>query len=590
MSESAGTAYNSETVQREMMEQDVLLVGAGPANLACAIRLMQLVGKRNESAESRLEPQVTIIEKGAEIGHHQLSGAVMDPRGISELFADWKDRGCPVEAPVAADAMLKFKASGKAAKLLFVPPSMHNAGKYVVSLNKVVKWLAQQAEALGVNIFPGFPAADVLYDGQRVKGVRVRDTGVSKWREVKDGEFSAGADLTARVTVLGEGTRGSLAKHLVPKLKLDEGRNPQMYQIGVKEVWKLSEAGRKNLRPGDVFHTIGWPMPKNVFGGGWIYGMADGHASIGWVVGLDYADPTLDPHALFQEWKTHAFMRAILGGGELLHYGAKTIPDGGYFAMPKLSADGVLLVGDTAGFMNSMRLKGIHLAIKSGMMAAETIFECLRDNDFSAQRLHKYQNRFETSWAKKELWGVRNFRQGFQRGETFGFINTAVGLITGGRGLSGRLSAHADHEDYDKLPGQGGTTPPVPKSTFDDKLTFDKLKDVFYSGSKHNEDQPCHLQVTEPNVCVTKCAQEYGNPCQHFCPANVYEMVPKDEGKGGSPQLNREGEGRTTGAGLVLKINASNCVHCKTCDIKDPYQIINWVVPEGGGGPIYTNM
>lgn len=576
-----------DEIQREVMEQDVLLVGAGPANLACAIKLMQLVAKHNETAESKLEPQVTIIEKGTEIGHHQLSGAVMDPKGISELIPNWKDEGFPFESEVKRDAMIALSAT-KAGGPKFVPPSMRNHGKFIVSLNKVVKWLAQKAEAAGVNVFPGFPAAEVLYEENRVKGVRVRDMGVDKWGEVKEGEFMAGADLTAKVTVLGEGTRGSLAKHLIPKLKLDEGRNPQVYQLGVKEVWKLSEKGQQKLKPGDVYHTMKWPVPKDVFGGGWIYGMADGMASIGLVVGLDYKDPTLDPHALFQQYKTHPMLREMLDGGELLHYGAKTIPDGGYFSMPKLSADGVLLVGDTAGYLNSMRLKGIHLAMKSGMMAAETIFECLKSGDFSAAALHKYTNRFETSWAKAELWGVRNFRQGFQRGPTFGFINTAVGVMTGGRGLSSRLSSHHDHES--RKVATPGTTKPTDKSKFDDKLTFDKLKDVYYSGSTHEENQPCHLQVLQPDICITKCTQEYGNPCQHFCPANVYEMVPKDEGKGGSPQLNREGEGNANPQGLVLKINASNCVHCKTCDIKDPYQIINWVVPQGGGGPIYTNM
>ncbi|MCC6466319.1 MAG: electron transfer flavoprotein-ubiquinone oxidoreductase [Planctomycetes bacterium] len=590
MSDEHGTPYDPNAIERESMEMDVLLVGAGPANLALAIHLMNLVKKHNETAQTKLEPNVAVVEKAPEFGHHQLSGAVMDPRGISELMPDWKEQGFPLEAPVAGDAMMKLKPGGKAGKLPYVPAAMHNKGKFVVSLNKVVKWLAGKAEALGVNMFPGFPASDVLFEGERVKGVRVRDMGVNKWGEQKAGEFMAGANLLAKVTVLGEGTRGSLAKHLVTKLKLDAGRNEQVYQVGVKEVWKLSEAGKQKLKPGDVYHTMGWPMPKGVFGGSWVYGMAEGLASVGFVVGLDYKDATLDPHALMQQWKTHAFIKGFLEGGELLHYGAKTIPDGGYFAMPKLSADGVLLVGDTAGFLNSMRLKGIHLAIKSGMMAAETIFECLKDGDFSAQRLHQYQNRFEASWAKQELWGVRNFRQGFQKGELFGMMNVALGLITGGRGLSSRLTAHADYRDTRKLPGAGGTTKPADKSRFDDKLTFDKLKDVYFSGSTHNEDQPCHLQVTQPDVCVTKCAQEYGNPCQHFCPANVYEMVPKDEGKGMSPQLNRDGEGKATGAGLVLKINASNCVHCKTCDIKDPYQVINWVVPEGGGGPIYTNM
>ncbi|MCA8914250.1 MAG: electron transfer flavoprotein-ubiquinone oxidoreductase [Planctomycetes bacterium] len=575
-------------IEREVMEQDVLLVGAGPANLACAIKLKQLCAKHNETSENKLEPEISIIEKAPEIGHHQLSGAVMDPKGISELFPNWQEEGFPIESPVVNDAMIELSSQHKRGGPKFVPPAMRNHGKFIVSLNKVVKWLAEKAEAAGVNVFPGFPGAEMLYDGNRVKGVRVKDMGVDKWGEPKDGEFMPGGDLTAKVTVLGEGTRGSLAKHLIPKLKLDKDSNHQMYQIGVKEVWKLGEKGKQVLKKGDVYHTMNYPLPNGVFGGGWIYGMDNDMVSIGLVVGLDYKDATLDPHQLFQRWKTHDFLKSILGDGEVLHYGAKTIPDGGYFAMPKLTADGVMLVGDTAGFLNSMRLKGIHLAMKSGMLAAETIFECLKDGDFSAERLHKYQNAFETSWAKAELWGVRNFRQGFQLSEIFGMANTAAGLVTGGRGFFKRLHSEPDHELCSvETPG---TTPAQPASQYDDKLTFDKLKDVYYSGSTHEENQPCHLQVTKPDICVTKCTIEYGNPCQHFCPAKVYEMMPVDEAKGMSPQLNREGEGTPNAQGLVLKINASNCVHCKTCDIKDPYQIINWVVPEGGGGPVYTNM
>ena len=575
-------------IEREVMEQDVLLVGAGPANLACAIKLKQLIDKHNETASTPLEAEISIIEKAPEIGHHQLSGAVMDPKAIVELFPNWKDDGFPIESEVKNDAMIELKGAKKRSGPKFVPPAMRNHGKYIVSLNKVVKWLGEKAEAAGVNVFPGFPGAEMLYEGKRVKGVRVRDMGVNKWGEQKEGEFMAGGDLVAKVTVLGEGTRGSLAKHLIPKLKLNEGRNHQMYQIGVKEVWKLSEKGKQVLKTGDVYHTMSYPLPNGVFGGGWVYGMDNDMVSIGLVVGLDYKDSTLDPHQLFQKWKQHAFIAGILEGGEVLHYGAKTIPDGGYWAIPKLSADGVMLVGDTAGFLNAMRLKGIHLAMKSGMLAAETIFECLKDGDFSAERLHQYQNRFETSWAKEELWGVRNFRQAFQHSEFFGMANTAVGLVTGGRGLFKRLRSKPDHELG--LVATPGTTPAQDPAQYDDKLTFDKLKDVYFSGSIHEEDQPCHLQVTSPDVCVTKCTQEFGNPCQHFCPAKVYEMMPVDEAKGMSPQLNRDGEGKANAQGLVLKINASNCVHCKTCDIKDPYQIINWVVPEGGGGPVYTDM
>ncbi|MCK6439756.1 MAG: electron transfer flavoprotein-ubiquinone oxidoreductase [Planctomycetes bacterium] len=585
-----------ESPERETMEMDVLLVGAGPANLACAIRLKQLVEEHNKHhPDEQLAPEIYLIEKAAEIGHHQMSGAVLDPRAIKRLIPDWLDKGAPVEAQCGEanqDGFFMLKEGVEKLKPVFAPSYLHNRGNYVISLQKFAAWLGKQAESMGINIFPGFAGAEILYsaDGTKVEGVTTRDMGVSRWGERK-GEFQPGMDLRAKVTVLGEGTRGSLAKHLIPKLKLDEGRNPQIYQLGCKEVWKLSDEGRAMLKPGDVLHTMGWPLdPMKVFGGGWVYGMADGKASIGLVMGLDYSDPAFDPHAAFQKWKTHPWIAKLLKGGELLHYGAKTIPDGGYFSMPELTHDGVMLVGDTAGFLNGMRLKGVHLAMESGIMAAEAIFSCIKLQDFSKQSLHRYRNIFETSDAKKELWKVRNFRQGFTRGKLFGMANVAFGFVTGGMSLLGnRMSVpHIDGHSYEKL-ATPGTTPPTPKNRFDDKLTFDKLKDVYFSGTSHEEDQPCHLQVTDPDICVTKCYTEYGNPCQHFCPANVYEIVPKEQAVGASPQLDKEGKGKTTERGAVLKINASNCVHCKTCDIKDPYQVINWVVPEGGQGPVYSD-
>jgi len=587
----------SETIEREAMEMDVLLVGGGPANLACAIHLKQLVAAHNEAnPEDQLEPEIYLIEKGAEIGHHQMSGAVMDPRGIQKLFPDWRKRGAPIEAQCDPheneDGFFKLKEGKQSLKRVPVPPYLSNHGKYVISLQKFAAWMGQQAESMGVNIFAGFAGAEMIYggrDGMTVQGVITRDMGVDKWGEQK-GEFAPGMELRAKITVLGEGTRGSLAKHLIPKLGLDEGKNPQVYQIGCKEVWQLSDEGKKNIKPGDIIHTMGWPLDDaKVFGGGWIYGMADGKVSIGLVMGLDYKDPTFDPHAAFQKWKTHPYLASLLKGGEMIMYGAKTIPDGGYWSQPDLAHNGVMLVGDTAGMLNGMRLKGVHLAIESGMLAAEAIFEALKAKDYSRQSLHRYQNLYETSEAGKEMWGVRNFRAGFQKGNLIGTANVAFGYLFGGMGLGGnRMKLIPDHAEYHKL-ATPGTTPATDKNTFDDKLTFDKLKDVYFSGTTHEEDQPCHLQITDPSICITKCYIEYGNPCQHFCPANVYEIVPKEEGRGLSPQLDQDGKGKTTERGAVLKINASNCVHCKTCDIKDPYQIINWVVPEGGQGPVYKN-
>jgi electron-transferring-flavoprotein dehydrogenase len=584
----------SEAVEREQMEMDVLLVGGGPANLAAAIHLKQLVAHHNhDHPEDQLSPEVYLIEKGAELGHHQMSGAVMDPRGIAKLMPDWLSRGAPVEGhngPDNEDGFFKLKEGKARLSRVPAPPYLSNHGKYVVSLQKFTAWLGQQAEAAGVNIFAGFAGAEMIYggDGKTVEGVITRDMGVDKWGEHKR-EFSPGMELRAKVTVLGEGTRGSLAKHLIPKLGLDAGRNPQVYQLGCKEVWRLSPAAQKLIKPGDIYHTMGWPYdPAGLFGGGWVYGMADGLVSIGSVVGLDYHDAAFDPHAMFQKWKTHPWLANILAGGELLHYGAKTIPDGGYYSQPELAGDGVLLVGDTAGMMNGMRLKGIHLAIESGMHAAETIYHALVAGDYSKAMLSRMQSLHETSDSGKELWQVRNFRAGFQHGQLFGLANVAFGYLTGGYGLlGGRMKLKPDHEEFAKLTTPG-TTPATAKNTFDDRLTFDKLKDVYFSGTAHEEDQPSHLQVLDPSICVTRCYVEYGNPCQHFCPANVYEIVPKEEGRGLSPQLDKDGKGKTTERGGVLKINASNCVHCKTCDIKDPYQIINWVVPEGGQGPVYT--
>ncbi|MEX1026275.1 MAG: electron transfer flavoprotein-ubiquinone oxidoreductase [Planctomycetota bacterium] len=559
-------SLNATGVEREELEVDVLLIGAGPAALAAAIRLSQLF-----EAAGKDDASILVLEKAEDIGYHILSGAVMDPRAMVELFgADWREQGCPVESEVTFDCVDYLTANGKKLRLKgpFVPPPLKNHGNSIVSLYRVVRWLKDQAEAKGVEVYPGFAAAEVLYDGDRVIGVQTRDAGVAKDGSLKP-TFEPGMNVRAKVTVFAEGTRGNLTKGLIKKLDLARGANHQLFETGIKEIWKIPAARGQELL-GQVIHTLGAPLGTRGYGGGWIYGLSDDRLSIGYVVGLDGEDPNLDPHALFVEWKQHPALRELLEGGEILRYGAKTIPGGGYFAMPKLEGDGFCIVGDSAGFVNMARLKGIHLAMKSGMLAAEAIAEALASGDTSAAGLAGYTRRFEESWAKQELWGVRNFRQPFQKGFFTGVIDAGIQQITGGRGLVARRLAKADHETTRFVEGA------AQKPKFDDRYAFDKLTDVYHSGAVHEEDQPPHLVVEDTNICITRCTEEYGNPCQHFCPAAVYEW----------PHANQD-EARAAN-GVV--INASNCVHCKTCDIADPYEIIQWVVPEGGGGPKYIDM
>jgi electron-transferring-flavoprotein dehydrogenase len=443
---------------------------------------------------------------------------------------------------------------------------LRNHGNVIVSLSRFTKWLGSQVEQSGVDLFTSFAGAELLMEGERVVGVRTGDKGIDKSGKPK-GNFEAGIDIRAKVTILAEGARGSLTKKLVERLRLDAGQNPQVYAIGVKEVWDVPKQRQSN---GWVFHTMGWPLRAEEFGGGFIYNMADGRVSIGLVAGLDYHDPRFDPHTRFQEFKTHAFVRGLLEGGTLHAYGAKTIPEGGYWAMPRYYCDGALIVGDAAGFLNAMRLKGVHLGIKSGMLAAQTAFEAIEANDTSAKRLGRFKELVESSWIKEELWKTRNFHQGFEHGFVLGMLNTGLQMVTGGRGLLDRYSNQPGHARMNRLKAYyGPSVPPPAIAPADRKLTFDKLTDVYHSGTAHDEDQPVHLVVVEPDICHTRCTEEYGNPCQFFCPAAVYAMAPNASGE------------------LRLEINASNCVHCKTCDIMDPYQVIDWKTPEGGGGPSY---
>jgi electron-transferring-flavoprotein dehydrogenase len=558
------------TLQREQLEADVLIVGAGPAGLSCALHLANLIKAHNASgAKPALSAEnIYVLEKGREVGAHQLSGAIMNPQALAELVPDYA-KSAPLDTPVTDSAALIF-TKGSSFRAPITPPPFVNTGNYVVSLNKITKWLGGLVEAAGVNLFTQFGGRELVFEGEGISGVITEDKGIDKHGKPKD-NFTPGYELRAKVTVLAEGTRGSLTKTLVDKKKLDN-LNPQSYGIGIKELWDIQPG---KVPAGYVAHTLGWPVPTDMYGGGWIYGLSNNRLSIGLVIALEYADSEFDPHAAFQKWKTHPHLAKILDGGKMVRYGAKSLPYGGWYSMPKNYLDGGLIIGDSGSFLDSQRLKGIHLAMKSGMLAAETIFEALKAGDTSAKTLSAFPKKVEASYIKKELWQVRNFHQSFQHGTLGGFIHTGLQQITGGRGLIDPMRSQAGYTHYKKLTPEkvkeaaAGHQPDRFKG--DGVLTFDRLTDVYHSGTRHDDDQPSHLLVRDLNVCATKCVVEYGNPCQYFCPAAVYEMA-------------KDGEGQK------LKINFANCVHCKTCDIADPYQIIDWVVPEGGGGPNYEGM
>ena len=552
--------------EREKLEADVLIVGAGPAGLSCALHLANLIEQHSAAKKSPAlsAENIYVLEKAREIGAHQLSGAIMDPRALRELVPDF-EKSAPLDTPVTGDAAYYFTESGSY-KLPITPPPLANHGNFVVSLNKLVKWLGGLVEKKGVNIFTQFAGRELLYEKNGIAGVLTEDKGLDKNGKPKD-NFTPGYELRAKVTVLAEGPRGSLTKDLVARLKLD-GLNPQVYGIGIKELWDV-QPGR--IDTGYVAHTLGWPLTSDLYGGGWVYGMRDNRVSLGMVVSLEYRNPLFDPHEAFQKFKTHPFVKRILDGGKLVRYGAKTLPYGGWYSMPRNHFDGGLIIGDSASLLNSQRLKGIHTAIKSGMLAAEAIYESLCAEDASAAKLAAYQQKIEQSWLKKELWSVRNFHQGFHGGLLKGLVHAGFQFVSGGRGLIDPMRTEPGYKEYENLHRDGTLVDQSTRFKGDGKLTVDRLTDVYHSGTRHDEDQPCHLVVLEPNICGDRCVREFGNPCQYFCPAAVYEMV-SDKG---SPKL---------------KINAANCVHCKTCDVADPYQIIQWVPPEGGGGPNYEGM
>ncbi|NTV10224.1 MAG: electron transfer flavoprotein-ubiquinone oxidoreductase [Zoogloea sp.] len=547
-------------MQRESMEFDILIVGGGPAGLAAAIRLKQL------AAEHDKELSVCLIEKAAEIGAHILSGAVMDPHALTELIPDWKELGAPLDTPVSDDRVLFLSETGSHhVPHALLPDCFVNHGNYIVRLGNVVKWLGEQAEALGVEVYPGFAGAEVLYDeAGSVKGVITGDMGV-----LKDGSegpnYQPGMELQAKYTLFAEGCRGHLGKQLEARFKLRDGADPQTYGIGIKELW---EVPAENHVPGLVVHTAGWPMDHATYGGGFVYHMNERLVSIGYVVGLNYTNPYLSPFEEFQRYKTHSEIRKFLEGGKRLAYGARAIAAGGLQSQPKLVFPGGALIGDDAGFLNAARIKGSHAAIKSGKLAAEAAFAALGE-DRAQDELATYPQAFRASWLYTELHKTRNFKPYMKKGLYLGsFLFGAEQKLFGGK-VPWTLSNSADHPAL--KPAAECTPIAYPKP--DGVLTFDRLSSVFLSNTNHEEDQPCHLRLKDPAAAISINLAIYDAPEQRYCPAGVYEIVRDNDGS--HPRL---------------QINAQNCVHCKTCDIKDPTQNINWVTPQGGEGPIYQGM
>jgi len=557
--------------ERETLDVDVLFVGGGPACLAGSYHLGKLVEQHNADVDARgegekLEPMIALIEKGAEVGAHSLSGAVMNPVALRELIPDFTERGCPIESEVTDDS-IHYLTESKAFKLPYVPGYMSNHGNAIVSLAKFNRWLGQQAEGVGVNIFPGFAGVEVLEEGSRVAGVRTGDKGINAAGERK-ANFEPGIDLRARVTVFGDGPRGYLSKELIRRRGLNRNRATQVYETGVKEIFEMPP-GRTS--PGRVVHTMGFPFPNDAVGGTWLYHMGDNLISVGLVMPLDAPDPFADQHRLFQAYKQHPFIKAMLDGGKPIQYGAKTICASGYYSMPRLCMDGALLVGECASMVDMQRLKGIHLAMKSGMLAAEQVFAGLQQGDFSGESMAPYEKKLNESYVGKALYRTRHFHRALSEGLPKAFVHLAMQHVSGGGDTLSHDGVEQDYQATKSVRDYYHGPKEVTAVNYDGVYTLDKLSDIYISGTMHEEDQPSHLKILDDHVCIDTCVDTYRYPCNRFCPAQVYEML----------KLENSDE-------LKLRVNFTNCVHCQTCDIKCPLNNIRWTPPEGGQGPNYT--